>query len=90
MNNKNLKPIKFGCITEFPFLDYTFDSITDWEILQKLGCKTNEIIRFINNILEEKLDEYIDKKFNDIMLDSMYEAETETLILYIQRKDGEV
>ena len=83
MNNKNLKPIKFGCIEEFPFLDYTFDSITDWEILQKLGCKANEIIRFINNILEEKLDEYIDKRFNDIMLDSMYEAETETLVLYL-------
>lgn len=83
MNNKNLEPIKFDCITEFPFLDYTFDSITDWKILQKLGCKTNEIIRFINNILEEKLDEYIDKRFNDIMLDSMYEAETETLVLYL-------
>ena len=80
MNNKNLKPIKFGCITEFPFLDYTFDSITEWEILQKLGGKTNEIIRFINNILEEELNEYIDKRFNDIMLDSMYEAETETLV----------
>ena len=83
MNNKNLKPIKFGCITEFPFLDYTFDSITEWEILQKLGGKTNEIIRFINNILEEKLNEYIDKRFNDIMLDSMYDAKTETLVLYL-------
>ena len=89
MNNKNLKPIKFGCITEFPFLDYTFDSITDWEILQKLGCKTNEIIRFINNILEEKLDVYIDKRFNDIMLDSMYDAETETLILYLTHTESE-
>ena len=89
MNNKNIKPIKFGCITEFPFLDYTFDSITDWEILQKLGCKTNEIIRFINNILEEKLDVYIDKRFNDIMLDSMYDAETETLILYLTHTESE-
>lgn len=89
MNNKNLKPIKFGCITEFPFLDYTFDSITEWEILQKLGGKTNEIIRFINNILEEELNEYIDKRFNDIMLDSMYEAETETLVLYLTHESEE-
>lgn len=89
MNNKNLKPMKFGCITEFPFLDYTFDSITEWEILQKLGCKTNEIIIFINSVLEQKLNEYIEKKFNDIMLDSMYEAETETLILYLKHTESE-
>ena len=51
--------------------------------MQELGKKTNEIICFINNVLDDKLIEYIDKRFNDIMLDTMYEAETETLVLYL-------
>lgn len=87
--NKNIpckntfKNIPCGCITEFPFIEETFDSITLWQILQKLGCKTNEIIHFINDLLDKKLIEYIDERFNDIMLDSMYESETETLVLYL-------
>lgn len=81
--NKNIRPIRTGCITEFPFVDATFDDITYLQVLSKLSNKTNEIIRFINNVLEDKLTEYIEQKFNDIMLDTMYEAETETLVLYL-------
>lgn len=81
--NKNLKPMHLGCIQEFPFVDATFDDITYLQILSKLSNKTNEVIRFVNNVLEDKLVEYIDQRFNDIMLDSMYEAETETLVLYL-------
>lgn len=81
--NKNLKPMHLGCIQEFPFVDATFDDITYLQVLSKLSNKTNEIIRFVNNVLEDKLVDYIDKRFNDIMLDSMYEAETETLVLYL-------
>ena len=65
INRKNLHPIHIGCITEFPFIDETFDSITYYQILQKLGLKTNEIIRFINNVLEDKIVEYI-KRFQTI------------------------
>lgn len=81
--NKNLKPMHLGCIQEFPFVDATFDDITYLQILSKLSNKTNEVIRFVNNVLEDKLVEYIDQRFNDIMLDSMYESETETLVLYL-------
>ena len=87
-NKRTLKNIPCGCITEFPFIEENFDSITLYQILQKLGCKTNEIIRFINNVLEDKLTEYIEQKFNDIMLDTMYEAETETLVLYLSHEEG--
>lgn len=82
-NKRTLKNIPCGCITEFPFIEETFDSITLYQILQKLSCKTNEIIHFINDLLEQKLNDYIDERFNDIMLDSMYEAETETLVLFL-------
>ena len=82
-DKKNLKPIHLGVIQEFLFIDATFDDITYIQILSKLRNKTNEVIRFINKVLEDKLVEYIDKRFNDILLDSMYEAETETLVLFL-------
>ena len=86
MKCDKLKPIPpIPLLQNFPFLDYDFDATTDWAVMQELGKKTNEIICFINNILEEKLNEYIEKKFNDIMLSSMYDQETETLILYLQK-----
>lgn len=96
----DIRPIHIGVLTEFPFIDETFDSVTEWQILQKLGGKTNEIsgktneiIRFINSVLEQKLNEYIneyiEEKFNDMMIDSMYDAETETLILYLNHTESE-
>lgn len=86
MKCDKLKPMPpIPLLQNFPFLDYDFDATTDWAVMQELGKKTNEIIYFLNNIVEEKLVEYIEKKFNDIMLSSMYDQETETLILYLQK-----
>ena len=86
MKCDKLKPIPpIPLLQNFPFLDYDFDATTDWAVMQELGKKTNEIIYFLNNVVEEKLIEYIEKKFNDIMLSSMYDEETETLILYLQK-----
>lgn len=79
----DIRPIHIGCLTEFPFLDTTFDAVNEWQVLQKLGEKTNDIIHFINDLLDEKISEYIDERFNDIMVDAMYDAETETLTLYL-------
>lgn len=58
-------------------------SLTYEEQLLCIGKKTDEIIDFINTILEQKISEYINAKFNDIMIDSMYVPETETLVLYL-------
>ena len=75
-----------GCLTNFPFNDYTFDKVTDWEILQALGCKLNEVIEFINTTLENSTNDYINnyvnKTYNNVMLDNAYE--NETLILYLK------
>lgn len=79
----NIKPIHIGCLTEFPFLDTTFDAVTEWDVLQKLGQKTNDIIHFVNDILDEKINEYIEQRFNDMMVDAMYDSETETLTLFL-------
>lgn len=65
------------------------ESLSYYENVCKLVAKMNEIIDFANNELSEELSEelkaYIDKRFNDIMLDTMYEPETETLIMYIKK-----
>ena len=89
----DIRPIHIGVLTEFPFIDETFDSVTEWQMLQKLCGETNEIICFINSVFDQKLNEniseYIEEKFNDMMIDSMYDAETETLILYLNHTESE-
>ena len=44
-----------------------------------------EIINYMNNTLSTELKNYINNEFNNIMLNSMYEEETETLILYLKK-----
>lgn len=61
------------------------ESLSYYEDICRLVEKMNEIIDFANNELSEELKAYIDKRFNDIMLDTMYEPETETLIMYIKK-----
>lgn len=62
------------------------ESMSYYETLCKLTAKINELISFANNELEEALKEYIDKEFNNIMLDTMYDAETETLTMFLVRE----
>lgn len=80
LNKLNLhkKPLTIGALPSSYLASLTYEEQLLW-----LSKKTDEIIAFINDILEQKISEYIEEKFNDIMLDSMYEAETETLVLYL-------
>lgn len=85
LNKLNLhkKPLTIGALPSSYLASLTYEEQLLW-----LSKKTDEIITFINDILEQKLSEYIEEKFNDIMLDSMYEAETETLVLYLTHEEG--
>ena len=85
--NGNILPFNIGCLNQFPFLDETFDSITLYEMLQKLGLKTNEIIEFINNLLNQKIDDYMINLINTLFADITYNAQSETLILNIEKKE---
>lgn len=80
LNKLNLhkKPLTIGALPSSYLASLTYEEQLLW-----LSKKTDEIITFINDILEQKLADYIEERFNDIMLDSMYEAETETLVLYL-------
>ena len=85
LNKLNLhkKPLTIGALPSSYLVSLTYEEQLLW-----LSKKTDEIIAFINDILEQKISEYIEEKFNDIMLDSMYEAETETLVLYLTHEEG--
>lgn len=69
-SNKNyVKPFPpMSCISEFPFLDYTFDKVTDWEIMQLLGEKLNEVIKTTNNTTKivTELKNYVNNYFNNL------------------------
>ena len=80
-------PLNFQCLTNFPFIEQDFDSNTIYELLCKTVGKLNEVINFIDTTLEQSLNDYINQKFNSIMLNSMYISETETLVLYLENKE---
>ena len=62
------------------------ESMSYYEQICKLTAKMNELIEFANNELTEALKEYFNEEFNNMMLDTMYDAETETLKMYLVRE----
>lgn len=64
------------------------ESLSYYEQICRINKKVNELISIFNGQLSEELQKYIDERFNDIMLDTMYDAETETLILYLSHSNG--
>lgn len=61
-------------------------SLSYYEQLCKLTNKMNEIVEFINGNLSEVIQNYIDKKFNDLMINAIYDEATETIILKNETK----
>lgn len=77
--------VKRGCVT--PVLPTVYsDALSYGEQLNHLTLKMNEIIGLINGELDEALEKLIDEKFNNIMLDAMYDPITETLVLYLNKE----
>ena len=64
-------------------------SLSYEEQLLLLCKKQEEVIEFINDVLEQKINDYITERFNDLMINAMYEEETETLVLYLDTQGGE-
>lgn len=85
--NNNLKPLGKLCPSIGALPTSYLISLSYEEQLLLLSNKMEEIINFINNDIDQKLREYIDERFNDIMLDAMYDSATETLILYLNRDE---
>lgn len=62
------------------------DSLSYYEQMCKLTNKMNEIVEFINGNLSEVIQNYIDKTFNDLMINAIYDEATETIILKNETK----
>lgn len=63
-------------------------SMTYEEQLIYLMKKMQEIIDFANNKISDTIKEYIYQNFNDIMMSTAYDEETETLILYLEEGEN--
>lgn len=57
------------------------DSLSYYEQVCKLTTKMNEIINFINTGANEALKEYIDTQFNNLIINAIYNENTETITL---------
>lgn len=80
--NKN-----FG-LQNFPFLEDDFDATTDYKLFSKMVGYVENIEKFIKDELDGAIRRYINEEFNNMMIDTMYNAETETLVLYLNREGG--
>lgn len=70
-------------LSNFPFLEDDFDALTDYELFSKMVGYVKDLDKFVKNELNDALQKYIDEEFNNIMMNAMYNSETETLILYL-------
>ena len=82
--NQTIKPIKntMGLsISAIPNA-YTLGATQEQQIFNLMN-KLNEVIITFNNVITDTIDEYIEGRINELFVDSLYDAETETLELYI-------
>lgn len=86
MSIVNIKPLTPASVCNInPFIENNLDSLTQYQLLMKLSEKINELISVFNDTVDTKVKELVDKQFNNIMLNTMYDSESETLILYLDK-----
>lgn len=82
-----IKPLPPFC--GYPVLPTVYDeSLSYGEELNKLVCKMNQIIQFANNGLTDQLKAYIDARFNDMMINAIYDEQTETITLRLEERNN--
>ena len=75
-----IKPLKVPYCQKILPLVYD-DSLSYYEAICKFQSKLNEIINITNGLINGGIDEAIDKYFNSVMIDAIYNEQTETIIL---------
>ena len=76
------------CTTTPKVIPLAFDeSLSYYEQICRINQRLNDLYSIFNEQLTEELQKYIDERFNDIMLDTMYDPATETLTLYLHNTD---
>ena len=72
--------VLYPCSAKILPLTYD-DSLSYYEQLCKLTSKMNEIVNFINTNVDDALKEYIDAQFDNLIIDAIYDENTETITL---------
>lgn len=80
---EKIKPMSIGRKTIGELPSSYLVSMTYEEQLIWLCEKMKEIINFMNGEIDEELQKYINEQFNNIMLQTMYNAEEEKIIFYL-------
>lgn len=82
---------KFGrsCATFGNLPSSYLASMTYEEQLLWLCEHIKDLEKFLDDILENKLNDYIELNFNNIMINTMYDSENETLVLYLSNESEE-
>lgn len=57
------------------------DSISYYEAISRLIYTVNQLVLLINNSIDENLKSYVDSKFDSLMINAIYDEETETIVL---------
>ena len=79
---------KNAVLRNFPILEDDFDALTDYELFSKMVGYVKSLDNYVKNKLDDELKKYIDQRFNEMMLNAMYDSATETLILYLSDNNG--
>lgn len=91
IKNYTFQPMKLGCQKILPLV-YD-DSLSYYETLCKVVAKLNELGEFINGTIDETVSAVIEEYFNKIMIEAVYDEETETILFKQEEKvivaDGE-
>ena len=76
---KRIDELRFRCNKILPLV-YD-DSLSYYETLCKVMSTLNEVINFVDDTTTTQIQASIDEKFNSLMINAIYDAETETIIL---------
>lgn len=82
-NITNVTPVNMCNYTKILPLVYS-DSLSYYEDVCKLVEKTNELIDYINKLLTDYIVQLIQEQFNNLLIDTIYDSETEDLTLYLK------
>ena len=69
-------------LQNFPFLENDFDALTDYELFSLMVGYVKKLNNFFINDLEKNIEKYIDENLDNILMNAMYDSNTETLRLY--------
>lgn len=74
--DKEIQPIEIG------------QELSYYETVLKLSNKINEVIEQFNDVIDDKVNDIIDTRFSELLLDAMYDEETETLEIVLEERSA--